>query len=268
MFARMIAVLMSSATVAAVAAAQTPAPPAPMMAPADGYQLGINDEIEVTIFGQGQQAQITKTRVKEDGTVTLPLIGTVVARDLTARQLAESVTLQLRNEGFFTRPVVSVDVTQYVSNSVTIYGAVGSAGVFPLDRPLTVAMMLARAGGARADGADFVVLRRANDTTEHRIPVASFGGEYSSTTPLRAGDTLFVPVAPTIFVYGQVNSPGSFTITSGMTIRQVLARAGGPTLAGSERNISIYRGGERLKKVDLNSLAQEGDTLFIHEKLF
>lgn len=275
MFIRVLTTLAVCAAMGGVAPAQTPtsapAPAAggvPVMTPGDGYQLGINDEVEITIFGQGQQNQTTKTRIKEDGTITLPLIGTVTARDLTARQLAEQITIELRVGGFFTRPVVSVDVTQYVSNSITIYGSVGTPGVFPLDRPQTVAMVVARAGGARSDGADYVNLRRAGDPVEHRILLSSFAGEWSGSTALRAGDTLFVPPAPVIYIYGQVNSPGSFAITSGMTVRQVLARAGGPTLAGSERKISVYRKGVRLKKVDLNAEAQEGDTYFINERLF
>lgn len=267
MFARVLA-LAAAALIGAAASAQTPPPPLPAMSADDGYLLGVDDEIEVKVYGQDEQAQVTRTRIKEDGTITLPLLGTITVRDRTARQVAAAVTQELRAGGYFTDPVVNVDVTQYVSNAVTVYGAVGASGVYPLDRAQTVAMMLARAGGARGDGADYVILRRAEDPTEHRILLSSFQGDFSSMTRLRAGDTLFVPAAPVIFVYGQVNSPGSFPIKSGMTIRQALARAGGPTLAGSERNISIYRDGERLRKVDLNSIAKEGDTLFIHERLF
>lgn len=270
MFTRALTAAAAIALTSGAAVAQSPAaaPAVPVMRQGDGYQLGINDEIEVSVFGQGQQAQTTKTRIKEDGTITLPLIGNVQARDLTARQLAARIEEQLRAGGFFTRPVVSVDVTQYVSNSVTIYGAVGSPGLFPLDRPQTVAMLLARAGGSRGDGADYVNLRRAGDPVEHRILLSSYGEEWSGSTPLRAGDTLYVPAAPVIYIYGQVNSPGSFAIKSGMTVRQVLARAGGPTLAGSERSITVYRNGEKLKKVDLQSPAVEGDIYFINERLF
>lgn len=265
MLVRVMAALMC-VSLGGAAAAQTAT--VPVMASSDGYPLGINDEIEITIFGQGQQSQTTKTRIKEDGTITLPLIGSVAARDLTARQLADRIDGQLRAGGFFTRPVVSVDVTQYVSNSVTIYGAVGSPGLFPLDRPQTVAQLIARAGGATGAGADFVNLRRAGDPAEHRILLSSFDGEWSGSTRLRAGDTLFVPPAPQIYIYGQVNSPGAFAFTSGITVRQMLARAGGPTLAGSERKISVYRKGVRLKKVDLNAEVQEGDTYYINERLF
>jgi polysaccharide export outer membrane protein len=259
-------ILILAAGTAAGAQVATPQAAGPM-APADGYRLGVNDEVEVTIFG-GAQPQLLKTRIKEDGTITVPYLGAVTVRDRTARELAVSLTEQLRSGGFFTRPVVNVDVTQYVSNAVTLFGEVTTPGIYPLDRPLTVGMMVARAGGTRPSSADYAILRRAGDAVEHRVAFANLVGDWSAATPLTAGDTLFVPVLPTFYVYGQVNAAGTYGIRTGMTIRQALARAGGPTLAGSERNVSVYRGGERVKKVDLNALILENDTLFVHERLF
>ncbi len=240
--------------------------PSPMQ-PADGYQLGANDEVEVTIYGMGQQQnQSIRTRIKEDGTITLPFLGAVQARDRTARQLAQQITDQLRSGGYFTKPSVNVDVTQYVSNVVTVLGQVTSPGIYPLDRPLTVGMAVARAGGGRSDGADYVILHRRDDPTEHQIAFANLTGDWSTASVVRPGDTLYVPVAPVVFVYGQVNAPGSFTIRSGMTLRQVLARAGGPTLAGTQKKITIYRGDQKVKKAELDSLIQPNDTVYIHER--
>lgn len=242
------------------------APLAPGRLPVfDGYSLGVNDEIEVTIFTQGQNQGI-RTRIKEDGTIIVPFIGSIYAKDRTARQLADDISLKLKTGGYFTKPTVNVDVTQYVSNSITIFGQVGSPGVYPLDRAQTLAMIVARANGARADGADYIILRRQGDPAEHRIPFDTFSGEWSTGTPLIAGDILYVPVAPVIFISGQVSAPGAITIKSGMTLRQVLARAGGTTLAGSRRNISIFRGGNELKRVDLDQYVQPNDSIFVHER--
>lgn len=247
--------------------AQTPSTSAAPMQPSDGYKLGANDEVEVTIYGLGQQQnQVVRTRIKEDGTITIPFLGAVQARDRTARELAQQINGQLRSGGFFNNPSVNVDVTQYVSNVVTVSGQVGTPGIYPLDRPLTIGMAVARAGGGRSDGADYVILRRRNDPTEHQIPFANLTGDWSTAVMVEAGDTLYVPVAPVVFVYGQVNSPGSLTIRSGMTLRQVLARAGGPTLGGSQKNITIYRGDQKVKKAELDSQVQPNDTIYIHER--
>ena len=248
--------------------------PEPMSVPGsmqsgDGYRLGANDQVEVTIYGSGQgQNQVVRTRIKEDGTITLPFLGAVQARDRTAGQLAEQITNELRSGGYFTRPSVNVDVTEYVSNVVTVFGQVGSPGIYPIDRPQTIAMAVARAGGGRGDGADYVVLRRRGDPAEHHIAFADLTGEWSTATTVEAGDTLYVPVAPIVFVYGQVNSPGSFNVRSGMTLRQVLARAGGPTLAGTQNKITIYRGDKEMKRAELDSPIEPNDTIYIHERFF
>jgi polysaccharide export outer membrane protein len=237
------------------------------MNPGDGYKLGANDEVEVTIYGSAQgQNQVVRTRVKEDGTITLPFLGVVKARDRTARQLAEQITNELRSGGYFTRPSVNVDVAQYVSNVVTVFGQVGTPGIYPIDRSQTVGMALARAGGGNSNGADYVVLRRRGDPTERRIAFADLAGDWSTATMIEAGDTLYVPVSPVVYIYGQVNAPGSFTIRSGMTLRQVLVRAGGPTLAGTVNKITVYRGNQKIKKAKLDDLVQPDDAIFIHER--
>ena len=254
----------------ALCAMQTPASPVGLplsdAAASASYRLGVNDEVEVTIFGTPNQ--VTRTRIKEDGTITLPFIGPVKAIGRTAREFSDSVRDKLHSGGYFTKPVVSVDVTQFVSNSVTVSGNVGSPGVLPLDHPQTVGMMVARAGGIRGGGADFVLLRRANDPVEHHILLSDLTGEWSAETPLSAGDTLYVPNAPQIFIYGQVNAPGAAPLLSGMTLRQVIARAGGPTLAGSQKNITIFRGTTKLKKVKLDTIVEAGDTIYVNERLF
>lgn len=232
----------------------------------DAYVLGINDEVVITVFGRADTT--VTTRIAEDGTVTFPYVGAVKAQGETPRSLASKIASGLKSGGYFTNPIVNVDVKSFISNSVTVFGNVNSPGVLPLDRPLTVAMMIARAGGARADGADYAVLRRSDDQSEQKIYFNDLDAESGSGILLKPGDTLFVPVAEQFFVYGQVNSPGQFPIQRGMTVRQALARAGGPTLGGSEKKVSLYRDGKLTKKISLDELVRAKDVLRIGERLF
>jgi polysaccharide biosynthesis/export protein len=259
-----ISALAAWSLVLSPAMAQT-APAEPAMRADEGYVLGINDQLEVTIFGSGQY-QAVRSRIKEDGTITVPFLGSVQATGHTARQLSEAISAQLKSRGIFNQPVVGVEVIEFVSSSVTVFGEVGTPGLYPLDKPMTVASLMAKAGGTRGSAADYIILRRQGQ--EHRILIANAQGEWSSSTAILPGDEVYVPVAPTIFVYGQVNSAGSYTFKTGTTVLQALARAGGPTLAGSQRNISIYRGGERIKRIDLHSEVRDGDVLYVHERLF
>ena len=91
------------------------------------------------------------------------------------------------------------------------------------------------------------------------------------TLSLRPGDTIFVPKAETIFVFGQVAKPGEYPIRKGTTLLQALSLAGGVTDRGSTRRISVVRvvdGRELEKGMKLHDLVQPGDTIVVKERLF
>ena len=86
---------------------------------------------------------------------------------------------------------------------------------------------------------------------------------------LRAGDTIFVPKAETVFVSGHVRTPGEYVIRPGMTVRQALALAGGVTDRGTERRIQIIRmvqGKQVTIGADPQATVQAGDTIVVKER--
>ncbi|MFT3965874.1 MAG: polysaccharide biosynthesis/export family protein [Sphingobium sp.] len=248
----------------AMADAATPSAAPAQIVPA-GYILGPNDEIRVSVFGN--YPIDVKTRIKENGTITLPHIGDVLAQGQTPTGFAERIRKQLIAAGQFVDPVVNVEVTNFVSRSVTVFGNLNSPGLYPLDRDQTVAMMLARAGGARADGADYIVLKRDGEA-DRTIRLNDLSPQSGTAQPMKPGDTLFVPKAEDIFMYGQVNKPGRYVFESGMTLRQMLALAGGPTLGGSEKKITLHRGKEKIKRADLDMEVKPGDVFTVKERIF
>lgn len=62
-----------------------------------------------------------------------------------------------------------------------------------------------------------------------------------------------------VFVAGYVQQPGSVTISSLSSVLHVLMKAGGPSNAGSFRNIALRRGGKVVAKFDLYDLLLRGD---------
>lgn len=258
-----LSVLALAFLAAAVPAAATD--PAPGAALASSYILGANDEIRVSVFGA--YPFDVKTRIKENGNVTLPSVGEVMAQGVTASTLATKVRDQLKAGGYFVNPIVNVEVVSYVSRAVTVFGNLQNPGIYPLDRPQTIAMMLARTGGARTDAADYAILQRQGEE-DRRVPLEDLSGVTGTGQMLRPGDSLFVPKAEDVFIYGQVNKPGKITYESGMTLRQMLAQAGGPTLGGSEKKISLNRGNQRIKRADLDMLVKPGDVFTVQERIF
>ena len=239
------------------------APPSAKPQADAGYQLGPDDEVRIAIFGQPDLS--STTRIKEDGTVTLALIGPIQARGKTTSQLAQAIAASYASGGFLANPSVNVEVSNYVSRFVTVLGNVPQAGNYPLDRNYTVASMLAKAGGSTKDGANAVILTPADGSGAVRISLADIA--VGGSRQLKPGDILFVPPAEKVYVYGQVQQPGAFSFAPGQSFRQALALAGGPTLAGSTKRIKVRRGGKEIQ-ANLDDPVQPEDVLIIREKLF
>lgn len=62
-----------------------------------------------------------------------------------------------------------------------------------------------------------------------------------------------------IYVTGFTSRPGSYTVSSLSTIVNALMRTGGPSAAGSFRNVELYRAGKLVTTFDLYDLLLRGD---------
>ncbi|WP_236555112.1 polysaccharide biosynthesis/export family protein [Novosphingobium sp. 9U] len=229
-----------------------------------GYRLGAEDQIEVQIYGTG--GVTVRTRIKSDGSITLPLVGRVQAADQTTQALAANITAALKRGDVIRDPIVNVEIATYASRMVTMLGEFGSPGLLPLDRPLSLTEMVARVGGLRNGASDTVLLRHASGSTEQHNLAAIAKGE-ARDVALQSGDAVYAMGAPQYYIYGQIGNAGLYAILPQMTVRQALARAGGPTLAGSERKITLYRDGKE-QDAELTALVQPNDVLFVRERVF
>jgi polysaccharide export outer membrane protein len=264
---QILSAALAASILASSATAQTSGAGAPVAAAAaapDGYRLGPDDEVKVFIYGQPDLS--VTTRVKADGTIRLAMLGAVDVRGKTTAELADAIAAGYAKGGYLERPSVNVEVSQFVSRFVTVLGNVPQAGNYPLDRPYSVAAMLAKAGGATATGANAVILTPADGSGPVRISLADMNA--GASRPLSPGDILFIPPAEKVYVYGQVQEPGAFNFVPGQTFRQALALAGGPTLAGSTKRIKVRRAGKEVEGINLDDPVQPEDVLVIREKLF
>lgn len=251
-------------TTAVPTTAATATPPAAGAAPA-GYKIGVDDVIEADVLGQSDFK--TRARVQADGTVTLPYLGAVQVRGETAVTLAEKLAGLLRAGGYYAKPIVSVEVVSFVSNYVTVLGQVTTAGLQPVDRGYHVSEIIARAGGLRADAADFVVLTRADGTSAKLNYKQLAQGGPEQDPVVTPGDKLFVPEVEHFYIYGQVNAPGVYAIRTDMTLRRALAQGGGLTPAGSSKRVKVSRDGQEIK-LKMDDPIKPGDTIVIGERLF
>lgn len=249
------------------------------------YIVGPQDVLTVTVY---DQADLTgKYPVDADGTLTFPLIGRVKVGGLNLRAVEVELKKQLAN-GYLKNPQVSVAVEQFKSQRIFVMGEVRAPGTYPLSGEMTVIEALARAGSMTSDAADEVMIVRPStgsagsgpvmpdqqkDATVIHVNVRDLqAGKLSQNVALRDGDTLVVPRAQSVFVFGQVKTPGAYSITHGTTVLQALSLAGGVSDRGSTGRVYIVRteadGKKRETKVKLTDVVQPGDTLVVKERFF
>ncbi len=258
---RLLLAMLALAGLAAATAA-----PALAQGSEPGYVLGVDDVIQVIVYGQADVG-IT-SRIKADGTVVMPLIGTVKAAGQTNLALARNIREQLVRGGYLKDPIVNVEINAYVSKAVNVAGRVGQPGIYPLDRPYRALEVLLKAGWVQATGADYVYLRRPG-AAEQRLDVEGLvRGDTTKDPLLQPGDTLFVPEADAFFITGQVNKPGQLPILPGMTIRQALALAGGVTALGSANKVGLVRGNAKEVDAEPSQIVQKNDVIIVKERLF
>ena len=158
-----------------------PAPPAFHAAINQPYVLDAGDRVRVTVF---DQAGLTNTyAVDQSGYMSFPLVGSVVARGRTAKQLEADIAAQLRN-GYLRSPDVSVEIDRY--RPIFVLGEVGAAGQYSYVPGMTVQKAIAASGGysPRAQQADVDITRSVNGKV--------MTGRVLISDPLLPGDTVYV----------------------------------------------------------------------------
>ena len=165
---------------------------------------------------------------------------------------------------------MNVEITQYGSRFARVAGRVGQPGLVPLDRQYRALDVLLRVGWVREGSAAYVFLRHGTDNKEVRLDAEQLARGTPDQNPvIQPGDTLFVPDADLIYVYGQINHPGPMALRPGMTLRQALASAGGVTASGSEKGVRLYRGkGAKEQAIGPDEALQKDDVLVVKERLF
>jgi polysaccharide export outer membrane protein len=136
---------------ASVRAANTQPPREPLdrlpAKPIDGppvYRVGPMDVVAIDVFRE--QDLTREVRVEENGEISLPLVGRVQAAGKTTAELERDIAMRLQ-VAMLENPSVSVRVKEFMSQRVTVEGAVSQPGVYPLTSRTSLLQMIATAHG-------------------------------------------------------------------------------------------------------------------------
>jgi len=259
------------------------------------YTLGPGDGVNINIFNVPEYSG--QYRVSIEGTLNLPIVGSVQVQGLTIPQTTELITQ--RYTQILQRPIVSVTLTQPRPIRIAIAGEVNRPGSYNLGAeggqfpPITTAIQ--QAGGVtRSADVREVKLRRVIQGEPFILNVNLWElvqeGEIVQDVTLRDGDRIFIPtvaenqaeetrligqsaIAPVsqpieVSVVGEVGRPGPHQVGGGSpsappTVTQAIQAAGGITNFSDIREIRVERttraGTREVIAANLWDLLREGE---------
>lgn len=131
----------------ACSSGKVPAPPKSDLNVLEEYRIGVGDTIQINVW---RNAELTSSvPVRPDGKISMPLVGDIVAANLTTKQLSNNIVASL--ETFIRAPQVTVIVQNPSSSDfqrrVRVTGAVQSPQSVPFRDGMTVLDLILLAGG-------------------------------------------------------------------------------------------------------------------------
>ena len=235
---------------------------APLPAP-----IGPGDYLDISEFRTPEFH--TVARVSPAGTVMLPLAKEVQVEGLDERSAARAIETALIAQGMLLHPQVSVMVTAYAGQDVSVLGEVARPGVYPYTlHHRLLDLISADSGLAPSAGRLVNVFHRSDQKTPHPVVLDPGGTDTGSdhNPELAPGDTVQVSRAGLVYVIGDVIRPGGFPVdpAQGLTIVQALSLAWGPNqnaATGKALLIREQKGGRTLTTLNLKRMlrGQEPD---------
>lgn len=251
--------------------AQQRAPIAPPPENGDGaqlrstYVLGADDLIVIRAL-EADEINDKPVRIDMSGNIRLPLIGRVHAGGLTIEQLENELTDRLKN--YVKQPQLSVSVNEFRSQPFSVIGSVGVPGVHQLQGRKTLIEVISIAGGLKEDAGPIIKITRqmkwgkvpapgATEDPTGQTSTANINvrGLMEAKNPqdnilIRPDDVITVPRADIVYVIGEVNKPGGYTLREreSMSVLQALSMAGGATRSAGKTRAKILRPGQADKE--------------------
>ena len=249
------------------------------------YTIGPEDILEIQVWDNGDLNRTVE--VSQEGTFTFLLIGKVHADGLSIFELEDLIEKRLA-DGYILEPQVTVSVNKYQSQKVFLLGEVKNPGSYILKRKTHILELISEAGGFTDMAGRTIKIVRSKSPKQRRGPVLPTGGEENEIITLdlgkfkddnmydtffvASGDHVYVNPVTRIFVSGEVGEPGEFKWEKGLTVRQAISLAGGPTKMAALKRTRIIRvnkdGKENEIKARMDDLVTPDDIIKVPGRYF
>ncbi len=239
------------------------------------YLLGPGDLIQVTVFEtKDLNAEV---RVSSRGIISLPLLGNVEVRNLSAAEAEKKIETALQAD-YLQDPHVSIYIKEHVSKQITLVGSFKKPGTYDYVSKRKLLDVIAIAEGLSDKAGSAAYITRVDDKTKKNVNYfidldeLVRRGNMAQNIVIMGGDVVFIPETGQCFVDGAVRKPGTYPLRNGMTITEVITLAGGLAGYADSDKIKLIRRiengkGRQVLSLSFNDLQGGiGDTLLIKDQ--
>lgn len=192
------------------------------------YTLGPEDRLTVKVLDLDEISDKDIYRVDMRGNLNLPVAGRVHVFGMTVEQAEVEVENRLRL--VLQDPEVTISVTEFRPQPVSVLGSVKNPGVVQIVGRKTLFEVLSLSGGLNSDAGNVIKITRAtkygelpldnavDDTTgQYRVGELSVRDVMTAKTPgqniaIMPHDVISVPKAELVYVIGCVRKSGGFIL--------------------------------------------------------
>jgi polysaccharide export outer membrane protein len=233
------------------------------------YLLGSGDLLQIKVY-EAEDLNTT-VRISSRGYVTLPLLGAVLVKDMSAREAEETIE-NLYRVSYIKDPHVSIFVEEHFSRRVTLMGQFRNPGTYDYLSKQRLLDVMALGGGLSDIAGRVVQVRRYGGSPEGQsVFVVDLDqlireGKSELNIEINSADVLFVPEAGTFFVDGAVRRPGSYHIKHKTTIQEAFLEAGGLAPYANKEQATLIRYTESGKRQMIGLDLTQAETMDLEVK--
>jgi len=195
------------------------------------------------------------------------MIDEVPIEGMDELQAARAIAATLVSRGILKHPQVSVLITSFVGQDVSVLGEVARPGVYPYTVHHRLFDMISAASGlSTAAGGVVNIYHRSDPDTPHAVRLDPDGAEAGPdlNPELAPGDIVQVTRAGLVYVVGDVIRPGGFLVdpTQEFTVLKALSLAWGPSQNAAVSKALLIReqpGGRTVTTLDLKRMLRGKD---------
>lgn len=224
--------------------------------PVHDQYLVAGDQLTVRLFGQPDYNPVV--RVANDGTIQLPLIGTVPVVGISIDAAERLIEKRLQDAGMYDQPQVTLQVTDGPNANVTIVGE--AHGVIPVVSSRRLLDVLSAAGGLPASASHVITINRPGAVEPIVVDLGNDPARSElANIPLFPGDTVIVSRVGVVYMVGEFKTPGTIPLSSygPLTLTEATAIVGGSQFDAKLGDVHIIRtvGDHRtVVKLDVNAV--------------